>query len=90
MAKPSALGAGLFRSRDPSATAEAVTEPATSAGKGDLVPGFVRAILDGAPAEVEASDVLDSMAVSLAIERSVREGCAVNVDYAPSLPASVE
>jgi predicted dehydrogenase len=76
-----ACGAALFRSRDPATPPEPVAEAATSAGKGDLVPSFVRAILDGAPPEVEAQDVLDSMAVSLAIERSVRERCPQDVEY---------
>lgn len=83
------LGAAIFRSRDPAQTAEPVTEPARSVSKGDLVPSFVRAILDGGRAEVEADDVLDAMAVSLAIERSVRERGAVTIDYAPSLTTSV-
>ncbi len=82
-----ALGAAVFRSRDPSAQPEPVTEAATSAGKGDLIPSFVRAILDGTPAEVECGDVLDGMAVSLAIERSVRERKAVTIDYA-SIPSA--
>lgn len=83
------LGAAVFRSRDPMQMGEPATEPAKSVSKGDLVPSFVRAILDGEPAEVKTRDVLDSMAVSLAIERSVREHHAVNIDYAPSLSASV-
>lgn len=82
------LGAATFRSRDSAQAGEPVTEPARSASKGDLVPSFVRAILDGGQAEVEASDVLDTMAVSLAIERSVRERSAVSVDYVPSLATS--
>jgi predicted dehydrogenase len=82
-----ALGAAVFRSRDPSVPLQPVGEPATSAGKGDLIPSFVRAILDGTPAEVECGDVLDGMAVSLAIERSQREGKGVTVDY-PEIPSA--
>lgn len=83
------LGAAMFYSRDPAHTGEPVKELAKSLSKGDLVPSFVRAILDGGSAEVEANDVLDTMAVSLAIDRSVRERGAVNIDYAPSLATSV-
>ena len=82
-----ALGAAVFRSRDPSARPEPVVEKATSAGKGDLIPSFVRSILDGTPAEVACGDVLDGMAVSLAVERSVRERQAVTIDYA-SIPTA--
>jgi predicted dehydrogenase len=82
-----ALGAAVLRSRDPAARPEPVSEPATSAGKGDLIPSFVRAILDGTAAEVGCGEVLDGMAVSLAIERSARERKAVAIDY-PSIPSA--
>jgi hypothetical protein len=77
------LGVATFRSRDPAARPEAVDEPATTTAKGDLVPSFVRAILDGTPADVECGDVLYGMAVSLAIERSMREQRPIIVDYSP-------
>jgi hypothetical protein len=40
------------------------------ADKGDMVPAFVAAILDGGEPEVRASDVVDAMTVSLAIEQA--------------------
>ena len=38
--------------------------------KGDILPSFVSAILDGGEPEVSADDVLATMAVSLAIEKA--------------------
>jgi predicted dehydrogenase len=80
----SALGAAFFRSRDPAAAPEPITEPAGAAGKGELIPSFVRAILDGTPAEAETAEVLDGMAVSLAVEQSAREGRPVAIEYRSS------
>ena len=47
--------------------------------KGDLIDSFVEAIQGGPPPEVPASDVLRAMAVSLAIDESIRRGGPVNV-----------
>lgn len=84
-----ALGAAMFHSRDPAHMGEPANEPAKSVSKGDLVPSFVRAILDRERPEVSANDVLDAMAVSLAIERSVRERGAATIEYAPPLAMSI-
>jgi predicted dehydrogenase len=65
-------GARLFTSRDPDAAPLAITDAYRGAAKGDMVPNFVASILDGTEPDVSASDVLDVMAVSLAIEKSAK------------------
>ncbi|HZP68483.1 MAG TPA: Gfo/Idh/MocA family oxidoreductase [Pseudolabrys sp.] len=65
------LGARLYTSRDPAATAVPVDDAYLGPAKGDMLPSFVAAILDGGEPEVSADDVLGTMAVSLAIEKAV-------------------
>ena len=50
--------------------------------KGDLIPGFIDAIRGTGRAEIEEEDVLATMAVCLAIDRSLREGAPVGVNCA--------
>jgi len=64
------LGARLYRSRDPGSDAQPVQDAYLGPAKGDMLPSFVSAILDGGEPEVSASEVLDTMAVSLAIEKA--------------------
>jgi predicted dehydrogenase len=75
-------GAAYFLSRDPAAASETVSDPYPSAAKGDMLPAFVAHVLDGSEPEVNSSDVLDAMAVSLTIERSLSSGCPEKVRYA--------
>ena len=63
-------GARIYTSRDPAAEPQVVDDPYPGADKGDMVPAFVAAILDGGEPEVRASDVVDAMSVSLAIEQA--------------------
>jgi predicted dehydrogenase len=51
-----------------------VTTAYPGVGKGDLIAGFVDALLDGVTPPVPESQVLDVLAVCFAIERSVSEG----------------
>lgn len=51
-----------------------VTAPYPGAAKGDLIHSFVQAILGRGRAEVTDDDVLATMAVCFAAERSLREG----------------
>lgn len=74
-------GARLFTSRDPAAVPQAIDDPYTGAAKGDMIPNFVMSILDGAAPDVSAADVLDVMAVSLAIETSAKLGQPVDVRF---------
>ena len=73
--------ARLYRSRDPAAQPDLLEEPYPGSLKGDLIPSFVAALLDGGEAEVERGDVLDAMAVSLAIERAATTGKPQHVAY---------
>jgi hypothetical protein len=73
--------ARLYRSRDPAVQPDLLEEPYPGSLKGDLIPSFVAALLDGGEAEVERGDVLDAMAVSLAIERAVATGKPQHVAY---------
>ena len=55
------------------------TYPGTA--KGDMLPSFVKSILDGNEPEVSAQEVVDVMSVSLAIEESLQSQQPVNVNY---------
>ena len=74
----------LWTSRDPAVAPERLDTAYPGADKGDLIPGFVDAVLGRGAAEVEAEDVFASMAVCLAIERAVREHRAVPVETIPA------
>jgi predicted dehydrogenase len=63
-------GARLYTSRDPNAVCEVIEDDYLGPAKGDMLPSFVSAILGGGEPEVCASEVLDTMAVSLAIEKA--------------------
>lgn len=76
------VGAAYFHSRDPEAVPEPVTDAYPGAAKGDMLPSFVAHVLEGSPPEVSKKDVLDAMAVSLAIERALDSGCPEPVHYA--------
>lgn len=64
------LGARLYTSRDPATSARPVEDAYIGPAKGDMLPSFVSAILDGREPEVSAEDVLGTMAASLAIEKA--------------------
>lgn len=78
------VGAAYFHSRDPEAPSEPVADPYPGAAKGDMLPSFVAHVLDGTAPEVTQKDVLDAMAVSLAIERALSSGRPEQVRYAAS------
>jgi len=65
------IGAAYFFSRDPVDKPSMVDSDYPGAGKGDMLPSFVDHILDDGLPDVTAQEVLDGMAVSLAIEKSV-------------------
>ena len=58
-----------------------VTDPYPAIEKGDLLPGFVRAIRDGTDAPVAARDVYRVMEVCFACWESVQQGRMVDVSY---------
>jgi predicted dehydrogenase len=65
-----ALGARLYTSRDPETVGQPVEDAYLGPAKGDMLPSFVSAILDGGEPDASANDVLETMAVSLAIEKA--------------------
>jgi predicted dehydrogenase len=75
-------GARLHVSRDPDAAAVPVDEPYHGPAKGDMIPAFVAAILDGTEPEVGADEVFDAMTVSLAIERSAQLEQTITIPWA--------
>jgi predicted dehydrogenase len=64
------LGACIYTSRDPAAAAINVDDAYVGPEKGDMLPAFVAAILDGTEPDVSTADVLAAMKVSLAIEKA--------------------
>ena len=75
------LGAAYFSSRDAAVGPELETDAYPAASKGDILPSFVRSILDGSPADVTEKEVFDAMNVSLAIEESLLAGKPVDLEY---------
>lgn len=75
------LGARVYDSRDPEAEPRAITEAYPGAAKGDMLPAFVRSILDDTAPEVTQAEVLDAMTVSIAIVESARLGRPVAIQY---------
>ena len=71
-----------FHSRDPSADVEKVLDPYPGAAKGDMLPSFVKSLLDGTPADISKKEVLDAMSVGLAIEKSLKTKKLEQVNYA--------
>jgi predicted dehydrogenase len=65
-------GSRTYTTRDPAVAPLPVDDAYEGVGKGDMVPAFVAAILDGGEPEVCAADVLDAMSVSLAIEQAAK------------------
>jgi predicted dehydrogenase len=67
-------GGVFYSSRDPGAASEALQLPYLASAKGEVQRSFVQHLLDGTPAIVDLAAVMNAMATSLAIERSLRSG----------------
>lgn len=65
-------GGFYYSSRDEHVVPERIQLAYPKTAKGDVQRAFLAHILDGTPPEVRAAEVMDAMAVSLAIERSLR------------------
>jgi len=78
-------GTVYLQSRDAGVPPQQVTDAYPGATKGDIIPSFVRSILDNEVADVTAQEVFDVMAISLAIEESLQYQCPVRVHYAELL-----
>jgi predicted dehydrogenase len=76
------VGTAYFHSRDPGTKPESVTDPYPGAAKGDMLPSFIAHILDGSAPDVTTREVLDAMAVSLAVEKSLNTELPESVRYA--------
>jgi predicted dehydrogenase len=75
----------LFASRDPEETPTIVDLPYPAVPKGALLPEFNRVVLGSGLLDVPEQEVLDVMAVCLAIDESRRKGWPVDVVYEPVL-----
>lgn len=72
-------GPRILRSRDPGRVAESLNIDPLPPSKGALIPGFVRALSDGSPAEPRADEIFRTMQTVFAIETSLREDRTVSL-----------
>ena len=75
------LSSAYIFSRDPSAGFDRLVGDYPGVEKGDMLPNFISQILGQRGAEVSKQEVLDSMAVSLAVEKSMKSGLPQAVNY---------
>lgn len=66
-------GASYFHSRDPKIPPEPVLDDYPGTSKGDMIPNFIKYILDGERPVIAEKEVLQAMQIALAIEKSVAE-----------------
>jgi predicted dehydrogenase len=74
-------GASYIHSRDPLIPPTALNDDYPGSEKGDMLPSFVGAILDGTTPDVTAQEVIDVMSISLCIEKSITTGLPERVTY---------
>lgn len=74
-------GASYLFSRDAQVSPTAINDAYPGSAKGDMLPSFVRSILDGTTPDVTAQEVIDVMSVSLAVERSLSTGLPERVSH---------
>lgn len=74
-------GASYLFSRDPHVPPTAINDDYPGAAKGDMLPSFVKSILDGVTPDVTAQEVIDVMSISLAIEKSLSTGLPERITY---------
>ncbi len=74
-------GASYLFSRDPQVSPTAINDDYPGSAKGDMLPSFVRSILNGTTPDVTAQEVIDVMSISLAVERSLFTGLPERVTY---------
>ena len=73
--------AWLYTDRDPRTAPLRIGTDYPGVHKGNLIAGFVSAILGQGPADVSEEDVFASLSVCCAIERSAHAGVPVRVEY---------
>ena len=71
----------LYRSRDPESAPEKIKTEYPGVKKGDLLYNFVESIVNDTEPEVSKKDVFDIMSVCFAIEKSMKEGKPIEVNY---------
>lgn len=71
----------LINSRDPKKSFNNISDSYPGSDKGDLIPSFVNYLLYNEKPDVTKQEVCDVMAISLAIEKSLRIGSKIKVDY---------
>jgi predicted dehydrogenase len=74
-------GVRLHESRDPAGTARALDLATLPATKGDLIPGFVAAILDGSDPGPAARREFDVISACVAADRAALTGTWAHVEY---------
>jgi predicted dehydrogenase len=74
-------GAAYFFSRDPAVSSKGIESEYPGSSKGDMLPSFVKHILDGDTPDVTSQEVLDAMSISLAVEKSLGSGRPESVNY---------
>jgi predicted dehydrogenase len=74
-------GASYLFSRDPQISPTPINDDYPGSSKGDMLPSFIRSILDGTKPDVTAQEVIDVMSVSLAVEKSLSSGLPERVTY---------
>ncbi len=74
-------GAVFIDSRDPSVAPTIINDPYPGIKKSDLIPSFVNSISKNSQCNVTKQEVCDVMAISLAIEESIKTGTKVGVEY---------
>ncbi len=70
-----------IRSRDPQRKAENLPQAPLPAHKGDLVPGFVSAILDNADDREQTQSIFDGISICIAADRAVATGKKERIEY---------
>jgi predicted dehydrogenase len=75
------LGPRIHRSRDPEAGAERLDLTPLPASKAELIPEFIRRIVEGGGGEA-AQHEFDVVTACVAADRALEEGKAVDIEYA--------
>lgn len=73
------LGAGYLKNRDPYRDIELLEDDYPGTLKGDLIPNFIASILGEEKPLVTSNDVINAMAVSIAVVESVETGLPVSI-----------
>lgn len=75
------IGAAYFFDRDPVFSPEMENSQYPGARKSDMIPAFLDAVLTGSNPAVTVQEMVNVMAVSLAVEQSISDGRPVDVEY---------